>query len=67
MKVKLLQVGKGVKSVEVSLGASVRDALRQIGVDNPNGMLSVDGRQVDGNYRLSDGETITINPKVQGG
>ena len=60
--------GRGDFDLEIEIGARVERLLEQMGV--PAGMrpfIAVNGRRVDGDALLNDGDTVVLFTSMEGG
>ena len=65
--VKVARLGSQVTEVAVSDSASVQDALDAVGLEVENEDIRIGGRSVNAGDGISNGDLITIVPKVKGG
>ena len=65
--VKVARLGNAVQEVAIADSATVQDALNAAGIEVENEDVRIDDTSVNLDDTLSDGDIITIVPKVKGG
>lgn len=67
MKVFVMRIGHDVDTVTVANGATVEDAINASRFDRSGHQVTFNGGTVSLTHTLSDGDMITLVPKVEGG
>jgi len=67
MKAKILRLGKGPVEVDIRVGSTVAMALEHANIPFADCYPSVNGAEASLDFQLSEGDRITLNPKVAGG
>lgn len=67
MKVKLLKLGHSAHQVELPAGSTVQDALNKAEIGSTGYSLTINGLGASAGVALSDGDIVTMVPKIEGG
>lgn len=67
MNVKVLQLGRTTKEVEVGEASTVGDVLGVAKLEAERHTLMVNGSQADMDQEVQSGDVVTLAPNVQGG
>lgn len=67
MKVKVLKLGQSAFEVDAPQGATVQEALDKGGVAHGGHAVTVNGMGAGPSTALSEGDVVTLVPKVEGG
>lgn len=67
MKVKVLKLGHSAQEVEVTRGETVQEVLERAGLPTSGYAISVNGLGAGPSTGLSEGDIVTLVPKVEGG
>jgi hypothetical protein len=67
IKVKIVQLGKGVLHCDLEDHASVEASLAMLGITGAGMDLHVNGRSTQPGQKLRDGDLVTIIPRIKGG
>jgi molybdopterin converting factor small subunit len=68
VRVRVLQLGRRVLGHSGALGLTVQGTLDALGLSAAMGVdLRVNGRPADGERVLSDGDVVTLIPRIKGG
>jgi hypothetical protein len=67
IKVKIVQLGKGVLHWDLEDPTPVKDSLVKLGITGVGMDLHVNGRPPQTGQKLQDGDLITIIPRIKGG
>lgn len=67
IKVKIVQLGKGVFQYDLEESTSVEACLNAVGITGGRMDLHVNGRPVQPGQKLQNGDLITIIPRIKGG
>jgi molybdopterin converting factor small subunit len=67
MKVKVLKLGHSAMEIEAEAGATVQEALDKGGMAHGGHSVSVNGLGAGPSTALSEGDIVTLVPKVEGG
>ena len=67
MNIKILRLGHSATPVEVPAGTSIGEALDSHSVPMQGYSLSVNGLGASAHTVLTDGDVVTLVPKVEGG
>ena len=67
MKIRILRLGSAAHSADVEPGATIADALRVANLGKEGYSLSLNGLGASLETSVSDGDIVTLIPKVVGG
>jgi sulfur carrier protein ThiS len=67
IKVKIVQLGKGILQCELEDLTSVEASLTKVGITGAGMDLHVNGRKAQPGQQLQDGDLVTIIPRIKGG
>lgn len=67
MNIKILRLGHSARHVEVAAGTTIAEALAQEDLPTQGYAISVNGLGASTTTALSDGDVVTLVPKVEGG
>ncbi len=68
MNIRIFRLGgSGARSIELPPGATVADAAQAAELPTTGHTISVNGLGASLNTALSDGDTVSLVPKVEGG
>lgn len=67
MNCKILKLGHSTRHIEVPAGATVSQALNQAEIGHQGYSLTLNGLGVGPETQLSEGDIVTLVPKVEGG
>lgn len=67
MQIKVLKLGHSTRHVDVPAGATVSQALSQAEMGHQGYSLTLNGLGVGPETQLSEGDIVTLVPKVEGG
>ncbi len=67
MKIKVLKLGESATEVDVPAGSSVGDVITASKYGESGYTRTLNGQIVFDSTRVSDGDVITLAPKVEGG
>jgi sulfur carrier protein ThiS len=67
IKVKIVQLGKGILQCEFEDHTAVEASLTKVGITGAGMDLHVNGRPPQPGQHLQDGDLVTIIPRIKGG
>ena len=67
MKIKLLKLGHSARELDVPAGSTLGEALGQAELGHSGHSLAINGLGAGLTTALSDGDVLTLIPKVEGG
>lgn len=67
IKVKVVQLGKGVLVSELDAETTVHDALAAQGIPTDGMEIRVNSEATPPHYALQDGDLVTVVPMIKGG
>ena len=67
MRVQILNLGKSKTVVDVTPGTTVQDALEKASINPGERKISGNGINGSASHELSEGDVVTLSPKVEGG
>lgn len=67
IKVKVVQLGKGVFQHDLEENSSVETCLNAVGITGSGMDLHVNGRRIEPGHKLQNGDLVTIIPRIKGG
>jgi len=67
MRIKVLKLGHSANVVEVGDNTTVRDAIQAAGHEIQGYSLTINGLGCGPDASVSEGDVLTLSPKVQGG
>jgi sulfur carrier protein ThiS len=67
IKVKIVQLGKGVFQYDLEETTSVEACLNAVGITGSGMDLHVNGRSIEPGQKLQNGDLVTIIPRIKGG
>jgi sulfur carrier protein ThiS len=67
IKVKIVQLGKGIVHWDLEDPTPVEDSLVKLGITGGGMDLHVNGRPPHPGQKLQDGDLVTIIPRIKGG
>ncbi len=67
MKIKLLKLGHSAQQVELPAGSTIQEALDKADMETDGYSLSINGLGASAGAVVTDGDIITMVPKIEGG
>ena len=67
MKIKVLKVGHSARQADVPAGSTVQDALNKADFGAQGYSLTINGLGCSTGAAVSDGDIVTMTPKIEGG
>lgn len=67
MKIKILRLGQAAHVTDVPTGSSIDDAIQAAGLARQGYSLTLNGLGTSSETALSEGDVVTMTPKVVGG
>ncbi len=67
MKIKLLKLGHSARELDIPAGSTMGDALEHADLGHSGHSLSINGLGAGLTTALTDGDIVTLVPKVEGG
>jgi sulfur carrier protein ThiS len=67
IKVKIVQLGKGILQCDLEEHAPVEVSLSKLGITGSGMDVHVNGRPPQPGQKLQDGDLVTIVPRIKGG
>jgi sulfur carrier protein ThiS len=67
MKIKILRLGHSARTADAAAGTTIAELLDREDVPSAGHAISVNGLGASGSTGLSDGDVVTLVPKVEGG
>jgi sulfur carrier protein ThiS len=67
MKIKVLKLGEAATEVDVPAGSSVGDVITATKYGDTGYTRTLNGQIVFDSTKVSDGDVVTLAPKVEGG
>jgi sulfur carrier protein ThiS len=67
MKIKILRLGHSARNVEIAAGTTIAEVLASEDMPHQGHAISVNGLGASTSTALTEGDVITLVPKVEGG
>jgi sulfur carrier protein ThiS len=67
MKIKVLKLGEAATEVEVPSGSTVADVITSANYQTAGYTRTLNGQMVFDSTKVSEGDVVTLAPKVEGG
>jgi hypothetical protein len=67
VRVRIVQLGKGVFTYEASPGATLAEGLAAAGIAAEHRDVRINGRSSSPDNPLADGDLVTVVPMIKGG
>jgi sulfur carrier protein ThiS len=67
LRVRIVQLGKGIFTYEASAGATLAEGLAAAGIAAEHRDVRINGRPAASEYPLADGDLVTVVPMIKGG
>ncbi len=67
MKIKVLKLGHSARQADLPAGSTVQDALNKADFDGTGYSLTINGLGCSTGAAVSEGDIVTMTPKIEGG